>query len=84
MARHVGFMLKLQEKGAITFDYGNNLREFAKQGGEPNAFNFPGFTPAYIRPCLRRKGPVPLGSIIRRPRRYLHHRPRPDGRVPRK
>lgn len=58
MARHVGFMLKLQERGAITFDYGNNLREFAKQGGEPNAFNFPGFTPAYIRPLFcEGKGP---------------------------
>lgn len=58
MARHVGFMLKLQDRGAITFDYGNNLREFAKQGGEPNAFNFPGFTPAYIRPLFcEGKGP---------------------------
>src|SRR3569833_1367270 len=47
MARHVGFMLELQEKGVVTFDYGNNLREFAKQGGATNAFNFPGFTPAY-------------------------------------
>lgn len=58
MARHVGFMLKLQDRGAITFDYGNNLREFAKQGGELNAFNFPGFTPAYIRPLFcEGKGP---------------------------
>jgi urocanate hydratase len=58
MARHVGFMLELQKKGAITFDYGNNLREFAKQGGEPDAFNFPGFTPAYIRPLFcEGKGP---------------------------
>ncbi|GAA0542282.1 urocanate hydratase [Chitinophaga japonensis] len=58
MARHVGYMLQLQERGAVTFDYGNNLREFAKQGGEPNAFNFPGFTPAYIRPLFcEGKGP---------------------------
>ncbi|HVI44274.1 MAG TPA: urocanate hydratase [Chitinophaga sp.] len=58
MARHVGFMLALQQKGAVTFDYGNNLREFAKEGGEPNAFNFPGFTPAYIRPLFcEGKGP---------------------------
>ena len=58
MARHVGFMLDLQEMGAITFDYGNNLREFARQGGEPNAFDFPGFTPAYIRPLFcEGKGP---------------------------
>lgn len=58
MARHVGFMLELQNKGAVTFDYGNNLREFARQGGEPDAFNFPGFTPAYIRPLFcEGKGP---------------------------
>jgi urocanate hydratase len=58
MARHVGFMLKLQKRGAVTFDYGNNLREFARQGGEENAFNFPGFTPAYIRPLFcEGKGP---------------------------
>ncbi|MBC9930345.1 urocanate hydratase [Chitinophaga qingshengii] len=58
MARHVGFMLAMQQKGAVTFDYGNNLREFAKEGGEPNAFNFPGFTPAYIRPLFcEGKGP---------------------------
>lgn len=58
MARHVGLMLDLQKKGAVTFDYGNNLREFAKQGGEQDAFNFPGFTPAYIRPLFcEGKGP---------------------------
>ncbi|MFY0254369.1 urocanate hydratase [Chitinophaga sp. 30R24] len=58
MARHVGFMLQLQERGAVTFDYGNNLREFARQGGEQHAFNFPGFTPAYIRPLFcEGKGP---------------------------
>lgn len=58
MARHVGYMLQLQKMGAVTFDYGNNLREFAKQGGESDAFNFPGFTPAYIRPLFcEGKGP---------------------------
>lgn len=58
MARHVGLMLELQSKGAVTFDYGNNLREFARQGGEADAFNFPGFTPAYIRPLFcEGKGP---------------------------
>ncbi|WP_158796081.1 urocanate hydratase [Pedobacter sp. L105] len=58
MARHVGYMLELQKLGAITFDYGNNLREFARQGGEKDAFNFPGFTPAYIRPLFcEGKGP---------------------------
>jgi urocanate hydratase len=58
MAKHVGLMLELQKRGAITFDYGNNLREFARQGGEADAFNFPGFTPAYIRPLFcEGKGP---------------------------
>lgn len=58
MARHVQLMLQLQERGAITFDYGNNLREFAKEGGESRAFDFPGFTPAYIRPLFcEGKGP---------------------------
>jgi len=58
MARHVGLMLELQKLGAVTFDYGNNIREFARQGGEPNAFDFPGFTPAYIRPLFcEGKGP---------------------------
>lgn len=58
MARHVKFMLAMQKKGAITFDYGNNLREFAKEGGEKNAYDFPGFTPAFIRPLFcEGKGP---------------------------
>lgn len=58
MARHVGFMLELQNRGARTFDYGNNIREFAKEGGESNAFDFPGFVPAYIRPLFcEGKGP---------------------------
>ncbi|HWV71853.1 MAG TPA: urocanate hydratase [Pseudosphingobacterium sp.] len=58
MARHVHFMLEMQKKGAVTFDYGNNLREFAKEGGEKNAYDFPGFTPAFIRPLFcEGKGP---------------------------
>lgn len=58
MARHVHFMLEMQKKGAVTFDYGNNLREFAKVGGEKNAYDFPGFTPAFIRPLFcEGKGP---------------------------
>jgi urocanate hydratase len=58
MARHVYFMLEMQKKGAVTFDYGNNLREFAKEGGEKNAYDFPGFTPAFIRPLFcEGKGP---------------------------
>lgn len=54
MCRHVQQMINLQERGAITFDYGNNLRGQAKAHGVKNAFAFPGFVPAYIRPlfCL--------------------------------
>lgn len=58
MARHVGLMLEMQRRGSITFDYGNNLREFARQGGEPNAFDFQGFVPKFIRPLFcQGKGP---------------------------
>ena len=64
MARHVRFMLELQKRGSITFDYGNNLREFAKQGGEPNAFDFPGFVPAYVRPLFcEGKGPFRWAAL---------------------
>ena len=52
MARHVEGMLRLQKMGAITFDYGNNLRTFAFQHGVKNAYDFPGFVPAYIRPLF--------------------------------
>jgi urocanate hydratase len=56
MARHVRAMLALQGRGAITFDYGNNIRQRAKDQGVSNAFEFPGFVPAYIREqfCLGR------------------------------
>ncbi|MFB7303333.1 urocanate hydratase [Heyndrickxia sporothermodurans] len=58
MAEHVKSMLIMQEKGAITFDYGNNIRQVAKDEGVENAFNFPGFVPAYIRPQFcEGKGP---------------------------
>jgi urocanate hydratase len=58
MARHVGLMLKMQAKGSVTFDYGNNLREFARRGGELNAFDFEGFVPKFIRPLFcQGKGP---------------------------
>jgi urocanate hydratase len=52
MARHVEGMLRLQEMGAVTFDYGNNIRTFAFQRGVKNAYDFPGFVPAYIRPLF--------------------------------
>ena len=53
MGRHVELMLVLQTRGAETFDYGNNLRAFAhEEAGVENAFDFPGFVPAYIRPLF--------------------------------
>jgi urocanate hydratase len=52
MARHVGLMLEMQKRGSITFDYGNNLREFARQGGEEQAFDYDGFVPKFIRPLF--------------------------------
>jgi urocanate hydratase len=52
MAVHVEAMLALQKKGAITFDYGNNIRAQAKKAGIENAFDIPGFVPEYIRPLF--------------------------------
>jgi urocanate hydratase len=58
MARHVGFMLEMKKQGSVVFDYGNNLREFARQGGESKAFDYPGFVPEFIRPQFcEGKGP---------------------------
>src|SRR5580698_10204288 len=52
MARRVEGMLRLQKMGSVTFDYGNNIRTFAHQRGVANAYDFPGFVPAYIRPLF--------------------------------
>ncbi|MGA9186601.1 MAG: urocanate hydratase, partial [Candidatus Acidiferrales bacterium] len=52
MARHVEGMLALQKLGSVTFDYGNNIRTFAFQQGVKDAYDFPGFVPAYIRPLF--------------------------------
>ncbi len=52
MATHVEAMLALQKKGAVTFDYGNNIRAQAKSAGIENAFDIPGFVPEYIRPLF--------------------------------
>lgn len=52
MAKHVQGMLSMQKKGAITFDYGNNIRAMAKDEGVSNAFDIPGFVPEYIRPLF--------------------------------
>src|SRR2546426_544989 len=52
IAEHVQGMLELQKLGAVTFDYGNNIRTFAFQQGVKNAYDFPGFVPEYIRPLF--------------------------------
>jgi len=58
MARHVRLMLEMKKRGSVVFDYGNNLREFAKQGGEAEAYNYKGFVPEFIRSLFcQGKGP---------------------------
>jgi urocanate hydratase len=52
IAIHVNAMLDLQKMGAVTFDYGNNIRTFAHEAGLTNAYDIPGFIPAYIRPLF--------------------------------
>ncbi|OXV36244.1 urocanate hydratase [Enterobacter kobei] len=54
MAEHVSAMLAFSKMGIPTFDYGNNIRQMAKEMGVTNAFDFPGFVPAYIRPLFCR------------------------------
>ncbi len=64
MRLHVELMLKLQQMGSVTFDYGNNLRARAKERGLENAFDFPGFVPAYIRPLFcEGKGPFRWAAL---------------------
>lgn len=64
MKLHVELMLALQDKGAITFDYGNNIRARAQERGLTNAFDFPGFVPAYIRPLFcEGKGPFRWAAL---------------------
>jgi urocanate hydratase len=64
VARHVDAMLTLQRRGARVFDYGNNIRGAALEAGVENAFAFPGFVPAYIRPLFcRGKGPFRWAAL---------------------
>lgn len=64
MYEHVRLMLELQKMGAITFDYGNNIRARAAEKGLKNAFDFPGFVPAYIRPLFcEGKGPFRWAAL---------------------
>jgi urocanate hydratase len=64
MADHVRAMLALQRGGAVTFDYGNNIRAHARDAGVENAFDFPGFVPAFIRPLFSEgKGPFRVAAL---------------------
>ena len=64
MARHVDAMLTLQQRGAVTFDYGNNIRSQAKRAGIENAFDIPGFVPEYVRPLFcEGKGPFRWAAL---------------------
>ncbi|HRF48525.1 MAG TPA: urocanate hydratase [Anaerolineales bacterium] len=64
MARHVRAMLDLRARGAIVFDYGNNLRQRALDAGVANAFDYPGFVPAFIRPLFcEGKGPFRWAAL---------------------
>ena len=68
MAEHVRGMLELQKLGAVTFDYGNNIRTFAHEAGVKNAYDFPGFVPAYIRPLFcEGKGPFRWAALSGEP-----------------
>ena len=64
VASHVRSMLEFQKRGAVVFDYGNNIRAQAKSVGVENAFDFPGFVPAYIRPLFcEGKGPFRWAAL---------------------
>ncbi|MBX9670814.1 MAG: urocanate hydratase [Candidatus Obscuribacterales bacterium] len=64
IAKHVRCMLDFQKAGSITFDYGNNIRQVAFDKGVTNAFDFPGFVPAYIRPLFcEGKGPFRWAAL---------------------
>ncbi|WP_100009972.1 urocanate hydratase [Lentibacillus sediminis] len=64
MARHVESMLSYQKRGSVVFDYGNNIRQEAKDEGVADAFDFPGFVPAYIRPLFSEgKGPFRWAAL---------------------
>jgi urocanate hydratase len=64
MADHVRAMLAFQASGSVTFDYGNNIRQVALEAGVENAFDFPGFVPAFIRPLFcEGKGPFRVAAL---------------------
>ncbi|KOR12871.1 urocanate hydratase [Staphylococcus carnosus] len=64
MRKHVSEMLEFQKRGAVAFDYGNNIRQVAFDEGEEHAYDFPGFVPAYIRPLFcEGKGPFRFAAL---------------------
>ncbi|WP_245705179.1 urocanate hydratase [Alteribacillus persepolensis] len=64
ISEHVELMLYFQKQGAVTFDYGNNIRQVAKDEGVKDAFQFPGFVPAFIRPKFcEGKGPFRWAAL---------------------
>ncbi len=68
MARHVQAMLDMQKAGAVAFDYGNNIRTMAAEGGVKNAYDFPGFVPAYVRPMFcEGRGPFRWAALSGNP-----------------
>ncbi len=68
IAEHVRGMLALQKLGAVTFDYGNNIRTFAFEQGVKDAYSFPGFVPAYIRPLFcEGRGPFRWAALSGEP-----------------
>ncbi len=68
IARHVEGMLALQKMGAVTFDYGNNIRTMAYRAGVKEAYAFPGFVPAYIRPLFSEgRGPFRWAALSGEP-----------------
>jgi urocanate hydratase len=69
IAIHVQAMLDMQAAGAVTFDYGNNIRTLAFEGGVKNAYDFPGFIPAYIRPMFAEgRGPFRWAALSGNPK----------------
>ena len=69
MGEHVRAMLEFQKRGSVVFDYGNNIRGRGAEGRGPDAFDFPGFVPAYIRPLFcEGKGPFRWAVLSGDPR----------------
>ena len=80
---HVEAMLAFHAQGIPTFDYGNNIRQVAHDEGVANAFDFPGFVPAYIRPLFcEGKGPFRWVALSGRSRGHLQDRSQGQGAVP--